>query len=484
MKQPCDKPNVLWICTDQQRWDTLGCYGNDHVDTPHLDRLAAGGVLFERAFCQSPVCTPSRASFLTGRYPRTTRCRQNGQSIPADERLISRLLADAGYACGLSGKLHLSPCHVSAAPVIERRIDDGYAEFHWSHHPDQDWPTNEYGVWLRAQGKHYARAPFRGSDHVEAGMPAELHQTTWCAQKAIEFIDAHADAETPWLFSVNIFDPHHPFDPPPELLQRYLDRLDAIPLPDYVPGELDEKPAFQQIDHRGAYGGNAGFVYDAMDDADHRLVRAAYWAMCDLIDQQVGRMLDALDRTGQRENTIVIFMSDHGEMLGDHGIYLKGPYFYEPAVRVPLIVSWPGTIPGGRRVAEMVELTDLAPTLLDAAGLDRFPGMQGTSLWPLLRDASADAPPRADVYCEYYNAMPWHRDPTAQATMIRTDRHKLVAVHSLGTGELYDLEADAAETRNLWDDPEYREIKDALLTRLCDRMAWTVDPLGPRVAPY
>src|SRR3546814_19952192 len=118
MEQAGPKPNILWVCTDQQRWDTLGCYGNDHVETPHLDRLAKQGVLFERAFCQSPVCTPSRASFLTGRYPRTTRCRQNGQSIPADERLISRLLADAGYACGLSGKLHLSPCHRSE----ERRV--------------------------------------------------------------------------------------------------------------------------------------------------------------------------------------------------------------------------------------------------------------------------------------------------------------------------------------------------------------------------
>jgi len=478
------QPNILWICTDQQRWDTLGCYGNPHVHTPHLDRLAEEGVRFERAFCQSPVCTPSRASFLTGRYPRTTRCRQNGQSIPADERLISRLFADAGYACGLSGKLHLAPCHAAAAPVTERRIDDGYAEFHWSHHPDQDWPTNEYGVWLQAQGHRYARAPFRGSAYVEAGMPAELHQTTWCAEKAIDFIEANAGFAAPWLFSVNIFDPHHPFDPPAELLERYLDRLDAIPLPNYVAGELDHKPAFQQIDHRGAYGGHAGFPYDSMTDGDHRLVRAAYWAMCDLIDQQVGRMLEALDRTGQRENTIVIFMSDHGEMLGDHGIYLKGPYFYEPAIRVPLIVSWPDRIVPGRSVPDMVELVDLAPTLLDAAGLDRHPGMQGVSLWPLLSDPAGKAPKRADVYSEYYNAMPWHRDPTAQATMIRTDHHKLVAVHSLGTGELYDLERDPAETRNLWDDDGHQEVKGLLLARLCDRMAWTVDPLGPRAAPY
>ena len=160
------RPNVLWICTDQQRHDTLGCQGNDFVRTPHLDRLAAGGMRFTRAFSQSPVCTPSRASFLTGRYPRTTRCRQNGQSIPEDEVLVTRLLADAGYTCGLAGKLHLSPCHPEVTHGSERRIADGYDEFHWSHHPSpDDWPTNEYFHWLRERGT------VRGSETLAAVAP-------------------------------------------------------------------------------------------------------------------------------------------------------------------------------------------------------------------------------------------------------------------------------------------------------------------------
>ena len=115
------RPNILWICSDQQRFDTLGCYGNEFVKTPNLDRLAQGGTLFEYAYSQSPVCTPSRTCFLTGRYPRTTRCRQNGQDIPEDEVLITRMLADEGYICGLSGKLHLSPCHPSVCKTMERR---------------------------------------------------------------------------------------------------------------------------------------------------------------------------------------------------------------------------------------------------------------------------------------------------------------------------------------------------------------------------
>jgi arylsulfatase len=478
------RPNILWICTDQQRADSIGCYGNGFTRTPHLDRLAADGVLFERAFTQSPVCTPSRASFLTGRYPRTTGCRQNGQAIAADEVLVTRTLADAGYVGGLAGKLHLAPCHPSASPGTERRTADGYDEFHWSHHPDPDWPTNEYIHWLQGQGVTLERAPRDDCRYVDVGMPERYHQTTWCAQKAIDFIETNADFAAPWLFSVNIYDPHHPFDPPPEYLARYLDRLEEIPLPDYEPGELDDKPVFQRIDHTGAYAGDAGYPFSGMGERDHRMLRAAYWAMCDLIDVQVGRILDALRRTGQRDNTIVVFQTDHGEMLGDHGIYLKGPYFYEPAVRVPLIVSWPGTLAPGRRSRALVEYVDLAPTLLDAVGLPRQPGMQGRSLWPLLSGAADLDRHRADVYCEYYNAMPWHTDPAAQATMVRTDAYKLVAVHGQDTGELYDLRVDPGERHNRWHDTELAAVKTDLLRRLCDRMAWTVDPLPVREARF
>jgi arylsulfatase A-like enzyme len=487
-------PNILWICADQQRFDTLGCTGNGFVQTPHLDGLAASGTLFERCYSQSPVCTPSRASFLTGRYPRTTRCRQNGQSIPTDEVLVTRLLADAGYTCGLAGKLHLSACHPAACPAMERRINDGYHEFHWSHHPSPDWPTDDYNHWLRERGARFERRAFRGSKHVQVSVPAELHQTTWCVEKAIRFIEgnATAKAQRPWLFSINFFDPHHPFDPPEEYLQRYLDRVDAIPLPNYIAGELEKKPLFQRIDHEGAYGRRAGFAYDAMTPADHRLVRAAYWAMVDLIDAQVGRLLAALEATGQRDDTLVIFMSDHGEMLGDHGIYLKGPYFYEPAVHVPLLLALPRSATGEQqpvpRSRALVELVDLAPTLLDAAGLPRHPGMQGRSLWPLLRGEAAPETHRTDIYCEYYNATPVHANPQGHATMVRTDHHKLVVVHGVEPdpvcGELYDLEQDPGETCNRWDDPALLPTRCDLLRRLCDRMAWTVDPLPEREGPF
>jgi len=478
------RPNILWICTDQQRFDTLGCYGNRFVHTPNLDRLASEGVLFEHCYAQNPLCTPSRASFLTGRYPRTTRCRQNGQSIPSDEVLVTKLLAESGYACGLSGKLHLATCDPRACPATERRIDDGYGEFHWSHHPDPDWPTNEYIHWLKEKGAPFKRTQYGHSKNVHVGMPAADHQTTWCAQKAIDFIEAQASVDRPWLFSVNTFDPHHPFDPPEQYLERYLDRLNEIPLPNYSEGELVDKPVFQESGHRDAYGIPAFFRYDDITEQEHRLIRAAYWAMIDLIDAEVGRMLDALERTGQLADTIVIFTSDHGEMLGDHGLYLKGPFFYEPAVRVPLIVSWPGVIGGGRRSTALVELADLAPTLLEAAALDRYAGMQAASIWPVLVGGADPDVHREDIYCEYYNAGAFHRDRPANATMIRTDRYKLVDFHGHEPGELYDLEKDPNETHNRWTDRDYQTIKLEMLKRLCDRMAWTADPLPAREGAF
>ena len=473
-----EKPNILWICTDQQRFDTLGCYGNRHVRTPRLNSLAASGFLFENAFCQHPMCTPSRASFLTGRYPRTVGTRQNGQSIPETELLITRLLADAGYDCGLSGKLHISCVNPSVSPGTERRIDDGYTEFHWMHHPYPDWPTNEYQLWLAEQGVPWYDEPFQGSPFTRTGMPEQHHHTTWCAQKAIDFISDRADSSAPWLFSVNTFDPHHIFDPPIEYFDRYLDNLDDLPLPAWAPGELDNKPSCQRDHFKLGYDDR---TFETMSERDHRIARAGYLAMCDLIDVQVGRMLDTLERTGQRDSTIVIFTSDHGELLGDHGLYYKGPMVYDPSIHIPLIISMPGTIPENSMTADLVELVDIAPTLADACGLPAQPQMHGRSLWPLLTGEAIDE--REDIYCESYDSN-IDGSPDIFITMVRTARHKLAAVHGTGEGELYDLEADPGETVNLWNSPDYSELKLDMYRRLCDRMAYTADPLPLRAGEW
>lgn len=473
------RPNILWITTDQQRFDTLGCYGNQFVHTPNLDKMAKKGVQFMNAFSQSPVCTPSRGCFLTGRYPRTCRVRQNGADIPETEILITKLLSDMGYICGLSGKLHLSCSDPMINKGTERRIDDGYEEFHWSHDNTNLWVTNEYFQWLKKNNAQYVKKRFKKSRFVQYGWQEDHHQTTWCIEKGINFIRQAAMFDKPWLFSINIFDPHHAFDPPEKYLNRYMKFFDEIPLPNFHKGELKNKTEWQKIDHEGAYGQTERFNYAHMRERDHKAIRAAYWAMCDLIDAQIGRIINALEETNQLENTIIIFMSDHGEMLGDHGIYLKGPFFYEPCIHVPLIMYWKNHI-SPKRINALVELIDLPQTILDILDHPYHDGMQGKSLWPLISREEKKDHHKEDIYCEYYNAMPWHKDPTAQATMVRTKRYKLVVDHTRSFGELYDLKLDPTETKNLWFDDEYTEVKMKMLIRLSNKMAFTVDPLPLR----
>jgi arylsulfatase A-like enzyme len=203
--------------------------------------------------------------------------------------------------------------------------------------------------------------------------------------------------------------------------------------------------------------------------------------MIELIDDQVGRMIEALDRTGQRENTIVIFMSDHGEMLGDHGIYLKGPHAYDEAIRVPLVLSWPGRFQSGLRADALVELVDLAPTLLEAAGLDVPRRMQGRSLLEIAAGRADPSAHRDAVYSEYYNA--WTHRPS-YATVLRSKHEKIVVYHGVDEGELYDLDEDPDEFNNLWHVPARTPMKMRLMKRAFDASVFTMDPTPPRLGPF
>ena len=483
------KKNILWICADQQRFDTLGCTGNKFVKTPNIDRLAKMGMLFGNAYSQSPVCAPSRASMLSGRYPRTCGVRQNGQDISKDEVLIPKLFANNGYMCGMSGKFHLSACNNEKQNVIiEPAISENYHFFRWSHHPSgtQDktnWAMNEYTMWLTSKGINYKDTPRNDCSYISNGMEEEHHQSTWCTDSAIQCIESAKNLDLPWLFTINYFDPHHPFNPPEKYLERYLDILDDIPLPNYLKGELDTKPIFQQRDHMGAYDSPGSFAYDNMTEKDHKMVRAAYWAMIDLLDVQVGRLLDYLEKTNQLDNTVIIFTSDHGEQLGDHGIYLKGPYMYDAGVKVPLIMACPEVIPPEQVSDSLVELVDIAPTLCEIAGIEKPHGIQGKSLLPHMQ--GKEKIHRDSIYSEYYNSNIKHRNPKAFVTMVRNDKYKLVRIHDKYNQqkivcELYDLVNDPNETVNQSDNPKYNDIKMNLLELLCDRMAETCDPSPER----
>ncbi|MBA3378724.1 MAG: sulfatase-like hydrolase/transferase [Chloroflexia bacterium] len=481
------KPNILFICTDQQRYDALGCYGNTHIQTPVIDALAGEGVLFEQCYVQSPVCAPSRASLVTGQYPSVHGLWGNGVALPHHAAIFSRALADGGYDCGTIGKMHLAACFNGRTEP--RPADDGFGFYRWAHDPSHSSPENAYHRWL---GEHHptlldeARAGGPRVRHAAAGfdtMPTEAHYSRWAADTAIEFLAGEREDDAPFFLWVNFYDPHHPFVAP----QEYLDRFDPDDLPDPIgfPGELDTKPEIQRQASAESYAGHArGF--STHDASEIKGIIAAYYAMVSLVDDEVGRILACLDAQGLAEDTLVIFTSDHGEMLGDHQLLLKGPMLYEPAVRVPLIMRWPGRLPEGERRVGLVQWLDLNPTFLDAAGLDPLPGSQGQSLLPLAR-GDTDAEGRGWAICEYLNSgHPY--DPPVFLTMLRHDRYKLIVEHGPPattrprTGELYNLETDPTELCNLWDDPASVGIRIDLERMLLDVMVATHDRSQPREA--
>ena len=352
------------------------------------------------------------------------------------------------------------------------RFLPGYRLFHWSHGPHDHWREgHDYAEWLRDQGYSLAEM----LEQPQETTP-ELHQTTWCADRAVDFIKADHDGK-PWLMSVNIFDPHAPFDPP----QSYLDRFDieAMSGPKFRESDLAAQAKLSEVD----------FQTQARrpEDFDAERIQAAYYAMIELIDDNVGRMLDALEGSGQPENTVVIFTSDHGELLGDHGLLLKGCRFYEGLVRVPLIISWPGHFLEDQQRQALVELIDIAPTLLDLVGVSIPERMQGRSLGSLLTDADAIDYHREIVRCEYYSAL----NPNARehfsggyATMIRDDRYKLIVYHGHDIGEVFDLHTDPDEFDNLWDDPAMMPVKLRLMQQSFDALAFAVDTGSEQITRF
>ncbi|MEM1069069.1 MAG: sulfatase-like hydrolase/transferase [Planctomycetota bacterium] len=460
-------PNILWYCTDQQRFDTIGALGNPHVVTPTIDKLVAGGVAFTHAYCQSPICTPSRSSFMTGMYPSRVHNTRNGnESFPDFPPVITKLIADAGYRCGLIGKFHLQ----SSGHRTEPRLDDGFDYWKFSHAPRDDWQSgHDYADWVRAQGGDLDELRNR-----EDRVPPELHQTTWASDCAIEFINESSKRDEPWLLNINIYDPHPPFIPP----KVYADRFDPkqMPGPHFQPSDLDQQRKLSSLDFQDEIR--------TPEEHDAFRVQALYYAMIAQIDDQFARILETLDQTGQLDDTMIVFTSDHGEALGDHGLMFKGCRFYEGLVRVPLIFSWPGQIASGLVVDDLVELLDLTSTLMDATGLPMPSYMQGNSLMPAMRGQSYE--PRSFVRSEYFDALDPHftGGTGTFGTMYRTRTHKLCLYHDKVLGELYDLEKDPWEFDDLWDSPEHQDLRNALIREAFDaHVVLTTDMGSPRIAP-
>ena len=462
-------PNILVYCTDQQRFDTIGALGNPHVRTKRIDQLAREGTAFIHAYCQSPICTPSRSSFMTGLYPSRLHNTRNGNdTFPQDSPpTISKMLAQAGYLCGNIGKFHLT----AAGGRTEPRLDDGYHYWKFSHAPRDDWEEgHDYADWVRERGGDLD-AMRHSPDRVD---PA-LHQTTWATNRAIEFFSRYCGK--PWFLTVNIYDPHPPFIPP----RVYADEFDAKSMPgahhrasDKVTQERLKEADFQT-------------PYQAPAERDGKEEQALYYAMIAQIDDQFARLMQGLEDSGQSENTLIIFTSDHGEMLGDHGLMYKGCRFYEGLVRVPLIFNFPGVIPANVQPEGLVELLDASATILDYAGIDIPDYFQGRSLRPVLEGKAKGDVFRESVRCEYFDALHAHftGGKGTFATMYRRGNFKLCIYHGLNVGELYDLENDPWEHENLWDSPEHQVVKNQLIYQSFDQhVLLTTDVGSRRIAPY
>ena len=476
-----ESPNILWICTDQQRYDTIHALGNRAIHTPNLDRLCREGTAFTRAYCQSPICTPSRASFMSGFYPSAIHVNSNGNAFfPDGVELITKRLADIGYVCGMSGKLHLA----SAFAGREKRTEDGFTVMHYSHGPYSDL-DNDYLSSLKTQGWNLeallvpVREDASGIKHYAypSDIDVRCHQTTWCVQKAVEFMDAHRNG--PWCFCLNIFDPHPPFDAPESYSRHY--PAEAIPKPLFRESDMSIQASLKNVYFQ---------KYVGAPDSGVLRSKSAYYGMIELIDEQIGRVLAWLEAADMLGDTLIIYTSDHGDAMGDHGLMQKGCRFYEGLVHVPLIWSWPAVVRSAAQCHELVELADIAPTLAELCGI-QFEGKHGKSLVPLLRQPpsgrqSPTGPHKDFVRSEYYHALPYGQryEPgsggTDFATMLFDGRYKVVVYHGIEQGELYDLETDPGEFDNLWSDPGSAGRRFAMTKQLFDDCILRGDP-GPAI---
>ena len=486
------KPNVLIITTDQQRTDSLSCYGSAAVDTPHLDKLGAEGAVFRRAYCANPVCTPARASIFSGQYVSRHGAWNVGLKVPEDVPMLSHHLAALSYRTHYIGKAHFQPFG-GGELSIESASDweDSYGNWRGPYYGFETVELSmghttsgllgHYGLWLRSQVSAAEMEMYSQAARVGEGgrfgaeaydweLPVRLHNSVWTANRAIDFFEHH-DQSTPFFLAIGFQDPHHPHAVPTDFADRI--GSDSVSMPRFSEGELDDKPPHFLAARNGTLkdsrflgdypmaGQGTGLDFTAVSEEDARGGRAYYYSMVKLIDREVGRILDCLDRKGLAENTLVIFLTDHGELLGDHGLWLKGPFHYEELVRIPFILRWPQRVAGGQSVDGLVSQVDIVPSVLAALQTTIPREVEGVDFMPLLTSDAESV--RDDLIIECID------DPKClRLKTVVTENRKLTYYHGEEFGELYDLDKDPGEIRNCWDDPAYRRDKMRLISRIID----------------
>lgn len=504
------RPNFLIISADQHRGDCLGIEGRN-VRTPNLDRMAEKGTRFTSAICPAPVCQPARASILTGQLCRTHGVHDNG--IDLDEETGARgfagTLAKAGYNTGFFGKAHFSS-YDAREPTgrpesILSSVDYGpdwtgpYMGFEHvqlmlsgpSSHPPLAPPKGlHYEHFFHRDGAGDARAalyhqgpkPQEAAQTWHSQLPTNWHYTPWTADRAIDWLKHGRDDEKPFCAWVSFVDPHHPFDCP-EPWSRLHDPAE-VDLPRHRTRDLDRRPWWHLAavenrpkgsDAEVAVRSTYSRIEPQTDDQLREIIANTYGQIA-FIDEQVGRILTALDEAGGLDNTIVIYISDHGDWLGDHGLILKGPMPYEGLLRVPMIIQGPG-VPAGKVVDQPVSTLDVASTLCDYAGVAPGLPQHGTSLRPLVEGQAT-----RDYAMMEWELLPNRVGVALSLRTVRTRKAKLTMDLRSGAGEMYDLVHDPNEMENLFDDPAHAALQAELTGYIHERpddMVPNRTPVGP-----
>ena len=468
------QPNIILFMADQLRFDALGCYGNNQIHTPNIDRLALNGSIFDNHFVQNPVCSPSRCTVLTGRYPKNHGTRDNGIPLRDEEITLPEVLRDNGYVTAAIGKMHIT------------------TQFLPKEDEQEDWPEDNYGFKekspadyeeVKMQGERKMKEDTASAADKDVSGPPQVyeshinpkfHQSAWIADRTIDLI-RESEPGKPFFAFCSFVDPHHPFDPPapydtmydPEMLEK----------PIRQEGELRDKPPHFAKARCGRGYSNEKYDYRRLTDEDWGRVKAAYYGMISLVDENIGRILDAIAEKGIEEDTLIMFTNDHGELLGDHGLLFKGPFHYDSIIKAPMIMKWPGVIPKGSRYSQVTEHVDIMPTLLEYAGVRPPYGVQGSSMAPILR---GDKGAGKDYAMTEFNCYDWG---LSVKTLTGRD-YKLTYYAGQDYGELYDRNRDPEEFVNLWDEDDYREVKELMLRKLMDRIVETEDTLPLRIGKY
>lgn len=464
--------NVVFFIPDGQRQDALGCYGNRLIRTPNVDAFAGEAVRFDQAFCPHSVCMPTRASIYTGQYPHVHGVWANGVPLARIASTLPAILAAHGYATGAAGKVHFEPQQPYAGGFAPRL---GAADLPYYGFEEVHLSENRLGQeYLDDVDREFPELANRARRRDR--LPEAAHDLHWITSQAIDFTRRQAAAGKPFFCHCSFHELIPPCTPPETHAGRY--RPEDVPIPELRAEDLDRRPPF----YRQCYEGYLARGRQP-DEATLRRYIASYYDQGAFIDKQFGRLVAALRQLGIWEDTLVLYVADHGLSLNDHYQWRHGPFLFDQVIRVPMICRIPGAGSPGSACDALVEQVDILPTVLDWCGVAAPPGVQGHSLLPLLR-GDPDAPRRDSVLIQERQAPDLEArglDPAGITQIgVRTRDWKLIHYAGAPYGELYDLRHDPGEFANLWADPGYRDRRDELQRLLIDRLHASAPPLPER----